>query len=470
MSTRTKLTKFIWKWAAPVAGLTALALAFYLYFRSPKEPVYILRATAGDALGMRHRLAQALKTELAEQGIRLEPYGTKGSEEALDLVNSRTLDVALIQGGLRANLRPNVRQVLALHMEALHLLVKKELFEEVSKHLGALEGKTVNVGEVGSGTHSLASETLAFAGLYPRGAEHPRGYIPYEKSREQLYHEKDRNLLPDAVMLVSVLPSTTARFLVTERGYVLTPVPFGEAFALEARAAEEPGVEPKGSLSLVDKGHTYPTSIPAFTYSVEPPVPPQTVATLGTRLLIVAHKDVDLQVIRRFVEAALASHVAKTGNPPIDARILDIPPEFPWHDGTKLYRQRNEPVVSGALMDSAHKAFAILAAAASGLFVLWQWSRLRGQFMRDKGFNKYISQVNRIEQQAVQAECGNGVGREQLEELRAQIHRLKIEALDRFTDGELAGKELLAGFLTQADDARDYVTRLIRRQNKSFKQ
>src|SRR5262249_59669553 len=103
----------------------------------------------------------------------------------------------------------------------------------------------------------------------------------------------------------------------------------------------------------------------------------------------------------------------------------------------KVYRQRNEPVVAGALMDSEHKAFAILAAAVSGLFVLWQWSRLRGQFLRDKGFNKYISQVNRIEQQAVQAECGNGMGREQLEELRAQIHRLKIEALDRFTDGEL---------------------------------
>jgi hypothetical protein len=247
-------------------------------------------------------------------------------------------------------------------------------------------------------------------------------------------------------------------------------VPFGEAFALEARVAEEPGLEPKGSLSLIDKGNSYPTSIPAYTYSVEPPVPPQPVATLGTRLLIVAHKDVDLHVIRRLVEATLASHVAKTGNPPIDARILDIPPEFPWHDGTKLYRQRNEPLVSGTVMDSAHKAFAILAAAASGLFVLWQWSRLRGQFMRDKGFNKYISQVNRIEEQAIQIERSNGVGQEQLVDLRDQIYRLKTEALDRFTDGELAGKELLAGFLTQADDARDYVTGLIRRQNKSFKQ
>src|SRR5262249_52432168 len=152
-----------------------------------------------------------------------------------------TLDVALVQGGLKATGRPHVRQVLTLHLEALHLLVKKDLFDDVSRHLGALEGKTVSVGEAGSGTHSLSVQGPAFAGLHPRGADHPDGYVPLALSRQQLFAEKDDARLPDAVLLVSLLPSPTARYLVTKHGYRLVPLPFGEAFALQGMAPAEPG-------------------------------------------------------------------------------------------------------------------------------------------------------------------------------------------------------------------------------------
>jgi hypothetical protein len=120
-------------------------------------------------------------------------------------------------------------------------------------------------------------------------------------------------------------------------------------------------------------------------------------------------------------------------------------------------------VLSGPLIDAAHKAFAILAAAVSGLFVLWQWRKLWDQFARNKGFIKYLSQVTRIEEQATQGERGRPLSVEELLALREQVCRLKTDALDRFTAGELAGKELLASFLVHANDARDHLTRLIRR-------
>jgi len=41
------------------------------------------------------------------------------------------------------------------------------------------------------------------------------------------------------------------------------------------------------------------------------------------------------------------------------------------------------------------------------------------------------------------------------------LTRLKAEALDRFVEGELKGKELMAAFLAHVADARDYLTRLI---------
>jgi TRAP-type uncharacterized transport system substrate-binding protein len=463
MSTQTKLVRAFWKWVAPLAGLGALGLAVFFFFHSAGQRSYRLRITAGNRLGMRHQVAQMLQGELAHQGIELELHETHGSEEALDQVNARTLDAALVQGGLKSNGRPAVRQVLPLHMEALHLLVKVEWLDKVSQHLGALEGKRVGLSETGSGTHSLAVDVLAFAGLHPRDADHPRGYVPVEMSRQKMLAEKDRARLPDAFLLVSLLPSPTAHYMVDKHRYRLVPLPFAEAFGLEALAPPETGFG-RGNAGLVDKGHTYPILIPAFACSVEPPVPAEPVPTIGTRLLLVAHRDVSRHEMRHLVEAVLRSKLAHNGHPPLDAQALDMPPEFPWHDGTKLYRARNEPVVSGMVLDSAQKGLAIFAAAASGLFVLWQWSKQRRHLVLAAGFHAYLQQVTRIEKQAQEIEGARAADPGQLAALQEELRRLKTEALDRFTEGELRDKELLVGFLAQVADVRAYLLQLSQQQ------
>src|SRR5262245_47759603 len=109
--------------------------------------------------------------------------------------------------------------------------------------------------------------------------------------RQQLIAEPDPGRLPDAVFLVSTLPSTTAAYLVARHGYWLVPLPFAEAFAMRslARMAQE-GEEAAGREPIV-MGRVQAMTVPAFTYGVEPPVPEKPLATLGTRLLLVAHKD-----------------------------------------------------------------------------------------------------------------------------------------------------------------------------------
>src|SRR5262249_16534697 len=205
MSLRARSLRIFWKWVAPLAGLAALALAFYVYFHTPRERTYRFRATAGNAAGNRHHLARLLQADLEQHNILLELQETPGSDEALDKVNSRQLDLALVQGGLPINGRTDVRQVVALHVEPLHLLVKKELFGQVSAKLGALDGKTVALSEVGSGTHVLAADVLTFAGLRPRRGGRPGGYVPMEWDQRRLFAEKDPARLPDAVFLVSSL-------------------------------------------------------------------------------------------------------------------------------------------------------------------------------------------------------------------------------------------------------------------------
>jgi TRAP-type uncharacterized transport system substrate-binding protein len=458
VSVRNTLSKLLWKWLAPVA---ALATACVLYFHSPGHRSYGLTLTAGNALGARHRLAERLQKYASEQGLTFAIDPSQGSEQALDWVNERKADVALVQGALAAAGRPHVRQVASLNVEALHLAVKRDLAARVSANLMALGGKTLDLGEPGSGTQSLALAILEFVGLQPRDRDPVHGHLSINLDRQHLFGEQDASRLPDAIFLVASLPSSTTRYLVTQHGYRLVPLPFAEALALEwlekSAAEDQPGAGP-GEMVL---GRLQATTIPAYTYGIEPPVPATDLPTLGTRLLLVAHKNVPARAMSQLVEATYGSEFAQLVHPRLEARLLDLPPEFPWHAGALLYQQRNAPLLSGAVMDSAHKAFAIFAAAASGLFVLWQWTRLSGNTSRTRGFKDYLAQVTRIEERLLAAEQGEPLALADLFALRGRLCRLKSAALDDFAAADLAGKDLLLGFLLQVNDVRDYLTRLI---------
>ncbi len=355
MAARIKLMKVLWKGLAPFVGLAALALALYFYFHSSGDSSYRLNFTAGNAQGMRHHLALKLASEVKERNISLVMRPSSGSEEALDWVNSRKVDVALVQGALTTDGRPNVRQVAALHVEPLHLLVKKELFHDAAASLTALRGKTIDMEEVGSGTNVLASAVLDFVGIQPRDKDPVGGYIPLNLDRERLFEEKDAARLPDAVFLVSSLPSSTTTFLVAKRGYRLVPLPFGEAFALESLAKTDAADGKAAAQGGIVMGRIQAVTLPAFTYGVDPPVPNAPLPTLGARLLLVAHKDVPAKAAYQLVEATYASQFGQVEHPPLDPKLMDLPPEFPWHAGALLYQQRNAPVLSGPVLDSTRK-------------------------------------------------------------------------------------------------------------------
>jgi hypothetical protein len=285
-------------------------------------------------------------------------------------------------------------------------------------------------------------------------------------SRSQLLAERQTENLPDAIFLVSSLPSRAARQLVAHDGYRLVPLPFGEAFTLSGFTRAEFSKQFGGSESAIDPKRTYAVTIPAFTYGVEPPVPALPLPSLGNRLLLVAHEKVDTEAVKRLVEAAYASEFAKSARPPLDTQLLDSPPEFPWHSGTRLYLQNNQPLVSKDMMDIYHKAVAILAAAASGLFVLWQWQKLRRESSRLDAFKHYFHQVNRLEERARQQVWADQ-DLSSILALQDQLVRLKTEALDRFTEGDLEGKELLGAFVTHVQGVYDHLSRFITARRSS---
>jgi hypothetical protein len=212
-------------------------------------------------------------------------------------------------------------------------------------------------------------------------------------------------------------------------------------------------------------GRLQPSTIPAYTYGIEPAVPDRPLPTLGTRLVLVAHKDVAAPAVFQLVEEIYASEVGQMVHPPLDAKLMDLPPEFPWHAGTHLFS--NAPLLSGAVMDSAHKAFAIFAAAASGLFVLWQWLKMHRNVTRSRGFKEHITQVTCIEERVRARERDGPLPLEELFVVQERLGQLKTEALDEFAHADHADKDMLIGFLLQVHDVRDYLTRLIHQREES---
>ena len=436
-------------WAIVASSLVAAATAAYFALREPAARPFALSITAGSAEGARHRVAEALRREAAPAGIALRVSASAGSEAALDNVDRRRLDLAMVQGGLDLGGRPDLREVAALHVEPLHLLVKGELHAPVSANLDALKGRTINLGERGGGTARLAAEVLGFARLRA-GTD----YQPSNYSYSELMTLDDPARLPDAVFMVSTLPSAVARRLVTAHGYRIVALPFAPAFGLDDLEAPPAGPH-------VVRRHVFASSIPAYTYEVQPAVPSMAIETLGTRLILVAHRRVDPVKIRRLVEVLYESPFARISRPKLDPDLLEQPPELPWHPGTEEYRRRTKPLIAGDAVDLVEKGLSILGAVLTALFFLGQWLRRRYLRRRDRGFESYLLKVADVERRAHALERSPSLDLASLLTLQAELGRLKGEALEMFADGVLEGEALISGFLAHVSDARDHLTRLI---------
>ena len=144
--------------------------------------------------------------------------------------------------------------------------------------------------------------------------------------------------------------------------------------------------------------------MPAFTYGVEPGVPPESLHTLGTRLLLVAKDKVPAEAVGRLLDVIFASRFSQLVYPPLLPELLTLPPELEPHAGTTAYLRRNQPLIAGDFVDMAEKWFSIGGVTAGGAVCLWQWLRRRARSRQNRGFEAYIIKVADIERRGADQE------------------------------------------------------------------
>ncbi len=208
---------------------------------------------------------------------------------------------------------------------------------------------------------------------------------------------------------------------------------------------------------MLREEHIYDAVIPAASYRIDPPIPPQEIHTLGMRLLIVANKDQGMDVVERLLDAVFTTRIAKLVRPPLDVQRMEIAPELPWHPGSLRYIRRDQPLLTGQFIEDLANAFAIAAPTLASLLFLRQWLRQRYRVRRERSFEWYIGQVAEVERRALELEAAGECDAERLIGLRRELGRLKAEALRQFAEGRLEGEAYLSSFLAHVNDARAHL-------------
>jgi TRAP-type uncharacterized transport system substrate-binding protein len=458
---RRPLARTLWIAELFLIGLLVLAVVCVFLIRPWGKRTYRVNMLV-DMDPNRAMLAERIAADAGRHGLEVElsqePYGSLDAIEEVDRPNP--IDLALVPGGVARRDYASVRQATALSSEPLQLLTRADL---ASEGVAGLKGRRVCLGPTTTSLHFLARDVLAFAGLRAPAKNKPGDYFAEDTTpqqlRQQLEHlrglkgdERDQAVreLPDAVFLLSTLPSILARDLVTLAGYRLVAFPFADAYCLDRiRPAETGEVR-------IDRSSFTAVEVPAYTYSVDPPVPEKPCRTIATPLLLVAYAPTEPEGISRLLETVYDGPVAGLASPP---PLRNQVPQFPFHEGTERYLRRTEPFFSPELVSALGKAAGGLGAFVSGIVALYGFLRLR-QLRR---FESYYQEIRRVELIARGLEVDPAAPvdpcarRAYLEE---RLLDLKSRALQDFANGGLKGEGLMTGIVSLVNDTRASLARL----------
>jgi TRAP-type uncharacterized transport system substrate-binding protein len=441
-----------------IVGLVLFSLAGINYLRVYCCAPIHLRISGGEVCPIRSRMAKNICGQVQDSGVTLECVRGTNSETICAQVEKGELDLGLVLGGFPDGSYPNVRQVAAFGVDPLHLLVRPELLKTTaSTPFEMLRSRRVSLGEQGTNAAILAETLMSFAGLRPA--------TPDRAGDFQAEHLRDRDLhlmlasirkaspesrpsfmaiLPDAVFQVDTLPAPLVDELVHVAGYHLVSLPYATAMRLEHRRDHGP------SQGKLENSRLESVTIPAFSYGINPPVPPADCQTFGLRILLISNKHTSTTAVLRVLRA-LDGNVAEKYHFEMD--IGNQATEFPLHPGAAAFAKGHKPLVLGELLEPVGNFFSVAGAAAAGALAIWGF--LRG--LRAVHPDVHLKQIDRIERLLRGEErdpAAPSMPRELVDYLETRLAIVKQTAIDDYAHHRITREEALVSILTLVADTR----------------
>ena len=148
---RTMHTRHLaWKVTLPIVGVLLLGLAAYNYWQLGRHEAIRLRCSGRNACAASSQLAQRIVADVRSVGIQLELVAADNTHEICSAVDHQLIDLGVVRGGLPDGEYKNVRQVAALGVEPLHLVVRRRLVGRAAPTIESIRGHRVYIGERGT--------------------------------------------------------------------------------------------------------------------------------------------------------------------------------------------------------------------------------------------------------------------------------------------------------------------------------
>ena len=419
----------------------------------PSTPV--LRMSAGPDSTRRHTVAVYLSEQASRNGLDIKLVPNTGSEECLDLLKTRQLDVAIVSNGVLVRNDDNITVLGAIQMETVHVLVRKELADRSLPE--SIRGRRVNLGEKGSTEWLLAHDLLSFAHLRLPSESEPGDILTTEYSKAYLTEKahailrsevakKDALIaeMPDCLIVVASMPSTLVQSLVEAADYRVVPLPLARTFLLDNLQDD------KSRSAIVDRQFLERTVVPSNSYFTTRGYPEADCETVGMRLLIVARKDADGRAIKLLMKTVFERDFAHTVQP---RSPRDVASPYEIHPAAIAYLDRDKPLAIKEAIDWISRGFSVFGIISAGGLSLY------GLLWRKKVRKPtdYFAEIRKVEllAQGMQADATAPVQPRELARcLDDRIVKLRQDLIEDICEGRMKNDQVIANILMLLKDTR----------------
>ncbi|MBC8870083.1 MAG: TAXI family TRAP transporter solute-binding subunit [Planctomycetes bacterium] len=411
-------TKTIGKWATWIIAIV-FVISLGVWFLGRDTLPRTIRIATAEEDGLYHKLGLALKSPIEERIHRdVVIESTEGSVDNMRKLRSREVDLAVVQGGSVP--LDDVSVVTPLFPELVLIIVRKGSGIE---KIADLAKQNVSLGSEGSGNRVSALRVLKHFEIDVAGLGQNDRYFG---------HLLDEPTLDAAIVTAGI----------------------GHADLVEVFSTNQFELLPIADAEAVDMLHPYlrSTEVPRGLFAEHPPVPAEKTPTIATTAYLVARNDAPDSL----VSAALAAVHE-------ESLRLEIPTLIPRQEASSRVPTRFHPVAQRyfnpsdnigyitKVMESMVATKELLFAIGAGIYLLW----LRWRGLKRKEAQEAIShQKERLDVMLEETLCIEEIQMRtnDVEELRAlldEVTRIKLRALQEFTEEELRGDQAFTILQTQ---------------------
>lgn len=403
--------------------LVVIALSLVAWFLTRDRLPRRITIATGKQGGLYHELgvelARALERQTGAVVTVLPTDGSGDNRQRLSGDAAKRPDLAILQAEFVSAAEMDV--VAPLYPEMVYLIVRRDCEATTVRDLA---GKSVALGSVGTGMRQTALKILDHYGVNADSLRNTECFFTDVLG--------DEPPLEAAIVTAGLGNSDLQRVLRSDR-FRLIPIMDSEAIEMK---------EPFLRDAVIPRG----------LFSEGPPVPSESISTLSTPSVLVARKDSPKALIRAALAAVYEEDLA------LDFPTLIAPAEasswvpFRMHSISRSYYNPADRIgFVASVMESLAATKELLFALGAGAYLAWlRWRRLR-QKERDARIqaqkdhlDTLLEKTLRIEREQMQT-----TDPKRLREFLDEVTRIKLRALQEFTEEELRGDTAFSIFLMQ---------------------